>query len=111
MKSSEIRITVTLGDDQIPDKLEWQAIDSGVEGKKEAAAVLLSMWDPNERSTYRIDLWTRTMMIDDMQRFFFENMMTLAETYQRATQDDKWPEEIRRFAQDFAVKTGVLKGT
>jgi len=111
MKSSDIIITVTIDENQVPEKLEWQASDSGVEGKKESSAMLLSFWDPQNRSTLRIDLWTQNMLIDDMKRFFFENMMTLAETYQRATNDQEWPAEMRKFAKEFGTKTGVLKGS
>ena len=49
---------------------------------------MMSIWDPKENTSLRIDLWTKEMLVDDMKRFFYENFMTMADTYQRATNDE-----------------------
>ena len=104
MKKSEIKFTVTTDTNNIPEKIQWEAQDSGVEGKKNCGAILLSVWDASEDATMRIDLWTKEMPLDFMKRFFFETMMSMADTYQRSTEDKMNAEEIRKFAQDFAKK-------
>ncbi|REJ85007.1 MAG: gliding motility protein GldC [Bacteroidetes bacterium] len=108
MKKSEIKFTVTLNDELVPSKLEWEASDSGVEGKKSCNAMLLSMWDPSEKTTLRIDLWTKDMLVDDMKRFFYENMMTLADTFDRATQEHELAADMKKFAENFAGKAGLF---
>lgn len=56
MKKSAIHFDITVDNDFIPHTIEWQATDSGVEGKKNCHATLLSLWDPAEKATLRIDL-------------------------------------------------------
>lgn len=109
MKQSEIKFTVSLDEDKVPVKLEWEASDSGMEGTKVCNATLLTIWDPNENTTLRIDLWTKDMLVDDMKRFFYENFFTLADTYQRATNDSELSAEIKKFATEFAKKAGILE--
>ena len=52
---------------------------------------------------------TKDMMVDDMKRFFFENFMTMADTYMRATNDQENSNEIKKFAEAFGRKTGIDK--
>lgn len=110
MKQSEIKFTVSLDEDKVPVKLEWAASDSGMDGNKVCNATLLTIWDPTENTTLRIDLWTKDMLVDDMKRFFYENFFTLADTYQRATNDNELSDEIKKFAESFGKKAGVLGG-
>src|SRR5690349_12816081 len=109
MKRSEIKFTVTLDDNKVPEKIQWEATDSGVEGRRDCKATMLTVWDGNENTTLRIDLWTKEMLVDDMKRFFYENMMTMAETYQRATNDAHMTREIKKFAEQFAKATELFK--
>lgn len=104
---SEIKFKITLDEDRIPEKINWSASDSGVEGVKPCHATMMSIWDPNENTTLRIDLWTKDMLVDDMKRFFYENFMTMADTYQRATNDADSSKEIKKFAEAFGKRTGV----
>src|SRR6185369_9900030 len=98
MKTSEIKFTVTLDDDNIPHSIQWQAQDSGVEGKKDCKAIMLTVWDPEINTTLRIDLWTKEMLLDDMKRYFYENLVTMADTYHRATTDNHVSKQMKKFA-------------
>ena len=109
MKKSEIKFTVTLDDSKIPETIHWEATDSGFEGQRECKATMLTVWDGKENTTLRIDLWTKEMLVDDMKRFFYENLMTMAETYQRATNDSAMSREIKKFADHFAKETEIFK--
>ncbi len=107
-KQSEIKFTVALDDEKIPERIQWEAADSGVSGKKDCGATMLAVWDNQEHTSLRIDLWTKDMPIDDMKRFFYESFMSMADTYQRATQDAMNAEEIRKFSQSFATKASLF---
>jgi gliding motility-associated protein GldC len=109
MKKSEIKFTVSMDVEQVPEVIEWEATDSGMEGKRACKATLLSLWDPKENTTLRIDLWTKEMPVDDMKRFFYENFASMADTYIRATNDEAGATSIRQFADQFAFASG-LKG-
>lgn len=109
MKKSEIKFTVTLDDHNHPQAITWNAEDSGVEGDKPCKSIMLSLWDEKEQSTMRIDLWTKEMMVEEMQHFFYETFMSMADTYARATNDDPLTKNIRDFATQFGKATQVLK--
>jgi gliding motility-associated protein GldC len=106
-KQSDIKFTVALDEKQIPVSIDWTADDSGMEGAKPCKAVLISLWDGNEQTSMRIDLWTKDMSVEEMRRFFYETFMGMAETYQRATDEKDVAKEIRAFGDKFSLLTGV----
>ena len=107
MKISEIKFTVAVDDDHIPEVITWEATDSGMNGTRPCNATLLSLWDPKENTTLRIDLWTKEMPVEDMKRFFYENFASLADTYIRATNDEEGAKVIRKSAEEFAKAAGL----
>ena len=50
-------------------RLDWNG--SSDSGRKPAKATMVSIWDPKDNTTLRIDLWTKDMLVDDMKRFFY----------------------------------------
>jgi hypothetical protein len=44
------------------------------------------------------------MMIDEMADFFYQTMMTMADTYNRATQQQELTDEMKDFAKQFYNK-------
>ena len=108
MKSSDIKITVGLDENNVPDKLLWTAQDGGIE-QEEAKALLLSVWDSKAKETLRIDLWTKDMPVDEMKQFFHQTLVAMADTFQRATADEKMSDTMRDFCDYFAEKL-ELKG-
>ena len=103
-KTSEIKVTVTVDDEQIPEKINWQAADSTADMQNEARAMLMSFWDPADKTALRIDLWTKKMMMDEMAEFLFQTLMGMADTYERATKYSDQAQEMKQFAQDFLKK-------
>ena len=108
MKTSEIKFTVSLDEDKIPETIQWEATDSGIEGKRDCKATMITVWDRNENTSLRIDLWTKDMLIDDMKRFFYENLMSMAESYDRATNDKRVSKEMKKYAEQFAKETELF---
>ena len=101
MNKSTITIDVTLDNDRIPSTIEWKASDTGSENAQKARAMMLAFWDGAEKTALRIDLWTKEMMVDEMVDFFYQTMMTMADTYGRATSDHKQVETLKKFAKEF----------
>ena len=56
----------------------------------------------------RLDLWTKDLRIDEMDKFYFQTLYTMAENYQKATNNPKGAEDIKDFALAFAKKAGIL---
>lgn len=100
---SEIKITVELDENRVPENLTWSAQDGGV-NNEEAKAMLLSIWDNNAKETLRIDLWTKDMPVDEMKQFFHQTLVAMADTFQRATTDEKMADTMRDFCDYFAEK-------
>jgi hypothetical protein len=43
-------------------------------------------------------------MVDEMADFFYQTLMTMAETYSRATKNNDLAEDMKKFAKDFYHK-------
>jgi gliding motility-associated protein GldC len=108
-KISEIKLTVHLDDNRVPEKIEWEASDSGSPGFKEAKSFMLSIWDKKESATLGIDLWTKEMLLDDMNIHFHQIFLKLADTYKRATKNNEVAEMINKFSMEFAKKLELDK--
>ena len=101
--TSEIKFTVELDENRVPEKLMWTAQDGGVQ-LEEAKAMLLSIWDSYAKETLRIDLWTKDMPVDEMKIFFHQTLVAMAETFKRATNDVKMSDTMLDFCDYFAEK-------
>lgn len=66
---SEINIKVGLDENRVPEELKWSA-DDGQITDMESKALLLSVWDSQEKDTYKINLWTKEMPVNEMIQFF-----------------------------------------
>lgn len=102
-KKSDIKISVGLDENNVPEKLLWSAKDGGVDAA-EAKAMLLSIWDHKQKETLRIDLWTKDMPVDEMKQFFHQTLVAMADTFERATTDEKMSATMRDFCDYFAEK-------
>jgi len=104
MEQSTISIDVQLDPDKVPQLISWKASASSADEAQIAKAMMLSFWDGNDKSALRIDLWTKDMMVDEMADFFYQTMMTMADTYGRATQQKDMVEDMKKFAKEFYNK-------
>jgi gliding motility-associated protein GldC len=109
MKTSEIKLTVLLDSNRVPEKIEWEATDSGFEGKKECKSMMLSLWDKEENATLGIDLWTKEMRVDEMNIYIHQTLIKMADTYKRATKNSSAADLIEKFSVEFAEKTDLRK--
>ena len=102
MRTSDIRLSIQLDENNVPDRIDWEAEDGGV--RSTSKAVLLALWDEQEKNTMRIDLWTKDMMVDEMVDFYYQSFMGMADTLQRSTGQAELVNDLRHFAQDFFKK-------
>lgn len=105
---SEIRLNVELDENKIPESIHWTAEDGGITNE-ESKAVMLSVWDHKNQESLRIDLWTKEMPVDEMKIFFHQTLSAMADTFQRATNDDKMSDTMRDFCDYFAEKLELKK--
>lgn len=106
-KTSCISIEIDLDPNHLPIKMNWSATDGGI-NDAEAAAFLLSIWDVKEKNTMKIDLWTKDMTIDEMKQFFHQTLLTMADTFEKATGEHLISEDLRDYCYHFAEKMNIL---
>ena len=99
----EIKFDIELDDNKIPEKMHWTAKDGGVVNQ-ETKAIMLSVWDAKSKESLRIDLWTKEMPVDEMKQFFHQTLVAMADTFERATADEKMADTMRDFCEYFAEK-------
>lgn len=101
--TSEIKLKVGLDENRVPEKLSWSAEDGGIDNE-DAKAMLLSVWDSKNQESLKIDLWTKDMPVDEMKTFFHQTLVTLSDTFMKATQDEKMTATMKDFCDYFAEK-------
>lgn len=103
MKST-ITIEVELDEGRVPQSIKWNATESTASVPQTANAMMLALWDATDKTALRIDLWTQKMMVDEMADFYYQNLMTMADTFERATHQTALTDEMKAFAQSFYKK-------
>jgi gliding motility-associated protein GldC len=101
---STIKIDVTLDKGKMPEDISWSASDSTMDAARKAKGMILSFWDGAEKTALRIDLWTKDMMVDEMTDFFYQTLMSMADSYDRATRQPELVQDMKKFAKDFYAK-------
>ncbi|GBD87433.1 hypothetical protein BMS3Abin03_01365 [bacterium BMS3Abin03] len=109
MKKSEIKIIVELDENMMPEKIKWEATDAGFNGTKPAKTLMLSLWDEKENVTLGIDLWTKEMTINEMNKHFHQILLKMADTFERSTQNSQAANMIRDFSSEFAKNVELEK--
>lgn len=99
MKKSEINFTIELDEQNVPEKISWDATDREEDSQSETKAISLSVWDSLERNTLRIDLWTKDMPVDEMKRFCVDTIGGLAQTVLSSTGDEYMSGEMNTLCE------------
>ncbi|TXC78885.1 gliding motility protein GldC [Luteibaculum oceani] len=105
-KDSKIELTVSTDENHVPENINWKAELEGIDS--DAKALLLSVWDKKEENMLRIDLWTKEMTIDEMKHFFYRSLLSMADTFERATNEAQICNDMRDFAHYFGVQTKIV---
>jgi gliding motility-associated protein GldC len=101
--TSKIEFNVGLDENKIPEEITWTAKDNNIIDQ-EAKAMLISVWDANAKDTLRLDLWTKDMPLDEMKHFFHQTLISMASSFERATNDERMSATMRDFCDYFAEK-------
>ena len=109
MNRSTIKIDVLLDPNKVPEQINWTATDSAADMAQKAKAMCIAFWDGADKTALRIDLWTKDMMMDEMADFYYQMLMTMADTFKRATKQDELSADMKKFAQDFFDKFKAIQ--
>lgn len=103
-RETEILFTVRLDENNLPHDITWQATDGPQEEARSCKSVSIALWDKLEKNTLRIDLWTKEMPIDEMHTHYLQNLMTLTDSYHKATGNPGIQEAMMNFCKEQAEK-------
>jgi len=101
--NSKIIFEVSLDENKVPEEISWTAKDGGINNEV-SKAIMISVWDHKKKDTLRMDLWTKDMPIDEMKQFYHQILVSMADTFERATDDHKMSATMRDFCDYFAEK-------
>ena len=104
MKKAEIKLTIDLDDNNVPESITWESTDAQNKEALPVKSMMLALWDQNYKNTLRIDLWTKDMPVDEMKRFFYETLQTMGDSFLRATGETNIVEDLRDYCAHFADK-------
>ena len=95
-----------MDDNKIPEKIDWHASDA--HKASSSKAIMVSVWDAQESNTLRIDLWTKDMMVDEMKQFYHQSLLSMADSFERATSEKEAAQAMRNFAQEFGARMNLV---
>lgn len=106
-KESEVKIKVSLDENNIPEKIIWDAPDVGTVSESKSA--FLSVWDKEEKKTLSLNLWTKEFNTDEMKHFFHQTFVSMVESFERAVPDeDELIKDLYATCNYFAEKTKII---
>jgi gliding motility-associated protein GldC len=109
MKRAEIKLTIDLDDNNVPETIMWESTDAENKEALPVKSIMLALWDQNYRNALRIDLWTKDMPVDEMKLFFYQTLMTMGDSFLRATGEENIVEDLRDYCAHFADKMELSK--
>src|SRR5215510_736423 len=109
MNQSTIKIDVLLDPNKVPEQINWSATDSTANMVQKAKAMSVAFWDGADKTALRIDLWTKDMMVDEMADFYYQMLMSMADTFKRATRQQGMTDDMKNFAKAFKKKFEAIQ--
>ena len=106
MKNSKITFEITLDENKVPEKIKWSAPDGGV-NNEDSKATFISVWNQKKQETLKIDLWTKDMPVDQMNVFIHQTLVSMSETFFKATQNEKIYDAFKQFCDYFSEKLNL----
>lgn len=104
-KNTEIRFKVGLNEKNVPLDIKWSATDAKNNELRDCKSIMVSIWDAVQKETLRIDLWTNEMTTDEMHSHYFQSLLSMTESYVKATRNPHAMEDMKNFAKELARKT------
>lgn len=95
MKHSSITFDIDLDNNNIPEKIYWDATEKPEPGQSETKSISIALWDHTQKNTLRIDLWAKDMPVDEMKRFYVDCIGGLSQSVLSATGDEYMSKEMR----------------
>lgn len=100
MKKSKIQFEVTLDENNILKSILWNASENASDILQDTKAIAISVWDSEKFDLLQLDLWTKEMNVDEMKRFYINQIGSASNTLLNATGDIKLANRIKYFCEE-----------
>ncbi len=108
-RTVDIKITVDLDENNIPQSIKWSSDDPPSNGKESGAkAFFLTIFDEDQLETLQIDLWNQKFEIGEINRMVYYSIKGMSDTYYKATRDDRISNDLARFARYLGEELGII---
>ena len=102
MKKSTIHFEVELDQENIPEKITWQASDNPETDQPQVTkSASIALWDHETKQTLRIDIWSKDMPVDEMKKYYIDMIGGLAQSVMNATGDEFMSTEMKKLCDRF----------
>ena len=105
-RTSKIEVSVGLDEERMPVDMELSGTD--FPEPQAVKAMLLSVFDMDRKETLKIDLWTKDMQVQEMDRFVFQSLRGMTDTYAKATNNTALANQMAKFVEYFGQQTGII---
>ena len=99
MRKTEINFNIELDQNNVPEKIMWDATDKLETGFTEAKSISISLWDHEQKNTMRIDLWSKDMPVEEMKKFYIDCIGGLSQSVLSSTGDEHMASEINALCE------------
>ena len=72
-KKERLTIDVSMDDNLIPESIEWKSSQEN-KPSQTASAALIYFWDAKKNETFNLDLWTKEMSVEEMNKMMFQTL-------------------------------------
>ena len=100
---------VEMDENRIPKRIFWTTNEGGQ--LNSAAAMVVNLWDAKEKNSLKMDLWVKDLPVNEMTQFFYQSLMSLSETFERATGNDFIVAKMKTVCKEISDKIGESKET
>jgi gliding motility-associated protein GldC len=106
MKKSSINLTIELDEQNVPDKIFWDATDKPGNTPSETKAIGLSIWDNESKETLRIDLYGKETPVDVMKLMTIDTIAAMSQNILKSTGDEKMAAEMSALCESLVKYIG-----
>ena len=101
-----LKFEIELDENHLPLKIKMNSGENNVD-EDSIKALMISAWSAYSKETLRIDLWTKDMPVNEMFVMYYQTMLGMATSLDKATGHDKLAGALRDYCQFFAEETKI----
>ena len=104
----KLKFEIDLDENHLPENISMNSSDSSA-NENNIKALFVSAWQAKKKETLRIDLWTKDMPVNEMFIFYYQSLLSMAQTLEKSTGHERLSGALRDYCDFFAEQTQITK--